>query len=81
MLEKIYGFIPQRLGNRTLLRAWELLRIWNRLRKKDFSANRAKNEEAFIRHEEVIRRNNGYVEDQNRYRDMAYGKTDMAYAG
>ena len=81
MLEKIYRFIPQRLGNRTLLRAWELLRIWNRLRKKDFSANRAKNEEAFIRHEEVIRRNNGYVEDQNRYRDMAYGKTDMAYAG
>ncbi|MGN0403024.1 MAG: hypothetical protein ACI4HQ_12310 [Acetatifactor sp.] len=81
MLERIYGFIPRRIGNRTLLAAWELLRKRERLCRKDFSGNLKKNEVAFPKHEATICGNKGYVEDQNSYGDMAYGKTTMKNAG
>lgn len=41
----------------------------------------SENEKAFFNHKESIERNGGYVEDQNRYLDMFYGKMTMSEAG
>lgn len=81
LYRKLCAFIPHHVSNRVVLGVLDLMRRGQRLSKKDFSANFAQNEKAFRNHEEAIRKNGGYVEDQNRYTDMVYGRVTMQYAG
>lgn len=78
---KLCAFIPHHVGNRVVVGVLNLMRRGQKLLKKDFTGNLAHNEEAFRNHAETIRRNGGYVEDQNSYGDMAYGHVTMQYAG
>jgi len=77
----LYAFIPHHISNATLIAFLELLRSWQKLWKTDSSARLRENEKAFPRHAESIERNKGYVEDQNSYTDMFYGKASMQYSG
>jgi hypothetical protein len=81
MLQKICGWIPHHLSNRLVLGAFELLRRLQRRLKRDYTGNRSRNEQNFARHRAAIGQSGGYIEDQSRYADMAYGKTTMRYAG
>lgn len=81
LYRKLCAFIPHHVSNRVVVGALDLMRRGQRLAKKDFSSNLARNERAFQNHVETIRKNGGYVEDQNRYTDMVYGRVTMQYAG
>lgn len=78
---KLCAFIPHHVGNGVVVWVLNLMRRGQRLLKKDFTGNLAQNERAFRSHAETIRKNGGYVEDQNSYGDMAYGRVTMRYAG
>ena len=75
----VRAFIPRKIKNITVLRFFELLRkiqklcVWTkRYAKKHLQAN-----------QNVIA-NHGrtrYIEDQNSYHDMVYGRTKMSYSG
>ncbi len=78
---KMRAWIPARVGNRTVIRFLDLLRGGQRVFGRSFPGNREKNEAAFPAHEAAIRAAGGFVEDQNRYGDMVYGRTTMRYAG
>ena len=77
----ICAVIPGKVSNDTVLKAFELMRKQQATMKKDFSANLKKNLSAFTSHQDVIKANKGYVEDQNKYTDMAYGESTMQYSG
>lgn len=81
LYRKLCAFIPHHVSNRVVVGVLDLMRKGQKLSKKDFSGNLAQNEKAFQDHEETIRKNGGYVEDQNSYADMAYGRVTMRYAG
>lgn len=77
----VYAWIPNRIDNHVVVSVLELMRKVQRLFHKDFSVNLKYNEENFKRHIEIIQKNHGYIEDQNNYADMKYGKVTMKYAG
>lgn len=81
MFKKICALIPNQVDNSVVVGAFEMMRKEQKLLKKDFSANLKKNEEAFAAHLASITKNRGYVEDQNNYKDVAYGESTMAYSG
>ena len=69
--------------NKTIINFYELLRALNKLKPKKKKIREALeyNLEKFKDHLEIIRENKGYIEDQNSYTDMKYGKVTMQYAG
>ena len=69
-IEMLKGFIQNNISNDFLIKVIEIIRHRN---KHDFPDNFAKNQEAFKSHTYTIRRNKGYIEDQNSYTDMQYG--------
>lgn len=77
----VCAWIPNRVDNHVIVSVLELMRKAQRVFHKDFSANLKYNEEKFKRHTESIQKNHGYIEDQNNYEDMKYGKVTMKYAG
>ena len=77
----VCAWIPNRVDNHVIVSVLELMRKAQRLFHKDFSVNLKYNEKNFKRHIEIIQKNHGYVEDQNNYADMKYGKVTMKYAG
>ncbi len=81
MFQWLYGFIPHWVGNAVVAGVWDLMRRWQRLFRKDYSGHTQRNGEAFLRHKDRIARDQGYVEDQNSYTDMAYGESTMQYSG
>ncbi len=81
LFKKICAVIPHWVSNQTFLAAYHLLGRLQRILKKDFSGQMQKNEEAFLTHLDTIRNNKGFIEDQNSYADMSYGKVTMKYAG
>lgn len=82
LFQKICALIPNKVDNRTVVNALDLLRMGQKtVVKKDFSSHEGKNVTAFGKHIEAIKKNNGYVEDQNSYTDMAYGDATMQFSG
>ena len=79
--KKICGLIPNKIDNATVVNVLDLMRKQQKTIKKDFTAHLKKNEDAFQKHAAVIEKNKGFVEDQNRYTDMAYGDATMQYSG
>lgn len=81
MLKILYGFIPHLVSNKIVLAVYDLLRKLQKFRKNDYAERIRENEAAFRGHMEMIQKNRGFIEDQNRYTDMRYGKVTMQYAG
>ena len=81
LLEIIYAFIPRHIKNKTIVKTFELLRKLQKLFRRNYSTHIAGNEEAFVTHLDEIKRCGGYIENQNSYRDMLFGKTTMQYSG
>lgn len=78
---KICGLIPGKASNKLVLDVFELMRKQQKLMKNDFKDAIKKNQAAFKTHAEALKKANGYVEDQNKYTDMSYGKSTMQFSG
>ena len=81
MTQMLFSFIPRRINNRTVIAVYELLRRIQKLAKSRWKKNLTLNQINFTNHRNVIFKNHGYIEDQNNYTDMAYGKATMQYSG
>ena len=79
--KKICALIPGKVDNSLVINAFEAMRKQQKLMKKDFSAHLKVNEEAFKKHVDIIKKNKGFVEDQNNFTDMNYGDSTMQYSG
>lgn len=79
------GFIPQKVSNDTVIAVLSALQSHKKRKKQvlkaRYSENRVRNAKRYIVHLAEIEKANGYIEDQNKYRDMRFGKKTMAYSG
>ena len=73
------SFIPQKISNETAIKFFNVLRSSSKNSK--FPDNFLKNEKNFKNHLKVIKKNNGYIEDQHCYKDMYYGNKTLDYNG
>ena len=71
-------FSQNSIGNTYLLFIIEVMRKRNNHRLPD---NYAKNKAAFKNHAITIRNNNGYIEDQQNYKDMSFGIKPLSFNG
>ena len=78
---RVCRWIPDGISNRKLMRILDMLRILQRPLGRRFNRHEAENALSFLSHEKSIRNNNGYIEDQNRYTDLAFGKKTMQFSG
>lgn len=78
---KICALIPRRVSNTTVVSAFEWMRRTQKLKRKRFTGNLEKNRAAYGQHIASLAAANGYVEDQNRWGNMAYGKSTMQHSG
>ena len=74
------AFLPRHVGGRTVFAAYELLRIFSGLRKRDDGSRIEKNRAAWKRRC-IQGRPRGYIEDQNHYGDMIFGKGTLQASG
>lgn len=81
LLEIIYAFIPRHIKNKTVVKVFEWMRKFQRLFRMNNLAHVAGNEKAFSAHLDEINGCGGYVENQNSYGDMLFGKTTMQHSG
>lgn len=81
LLVKACSSIPGKVSNKLVLHVFELMRKHQKLQKNDFRDAIRKNQAAFKNHAESIQKAKGYIEDQNRYEDMSYGKSTMKFSG
>ena len=81
LLEIIYVFIPRHIKNKTVVKVFEWMRKFQRLFRMNNLAHVAGNEKAFSAHLDEINGCGGYVENQNSYGDMLFGKTTMQHSG
>ena len=71
-------FDQNQIGNEYLIFFIEMMRKRNNHR---FANNFAKNKAAFKNHAVAIKRNNGFIEDQQNYKDMSYGTKPLSENG
>ena len=77
----LFAFIPRRISNKTVIAFYELLRKIQKFKKTSWREHLFINQKAFSSHLNAISKNKGYIEDQNSYTDMPYGKATMQYSG
>lgn len=76
-----FSFIPRRINNKTIITVYEMLRKLQKFKKGPWQEHLSANQKAFANHADTILKSNGYIEDQNNYTDMPYGKATMQYSG
>ena len=81
LFEKVCAFIPGKINNSTVVSAFEIMRKQQRLLKKDFSSQIKKNKAAVEKHAADMKKSMGFIEDQNKWTDTAYGESTMQYSG
>lgn len=64
-----------------LVGAYDFMRMIQKIFKNDSQRHLISNKDSFFQHIDTISRNKGYIEDQNSYTDMIYGKATMQYSG
>lgn len=77
----IYRFIPQYISNEGVIFFFSLLRFLQKMKPYKSEIHLEKNKSEFQKHKESIEKYDGYIEDQNQYQNMDYGRVTMAYAG
>lgn len=77
----LFAFIPKKISNKTIINAYELLRKTQKLIRNRSKEHLTINQKAFSSHLNSISKSDGYIEDQNNYTDMPYGKATMQYSG
>ncbi len=81
----VYSSLPARMSSRVVLGVLEVLRRRSRKSGQDPNPekerNRIRSGRIAKHHMPSVRRNNGYIEDQNEYVDVVYGKHTMRYSG
>ena len=74
------SFIPQKISNDTALSFFEILRKGSHV-SNNFPENLENNIKNFEHHKKQIKKDKGYIENQNNYNDMQYGNKKMSYCG
>ena len=72
------AFIPQKASNELTLNFFETLR---KTASHNFPGNLEKNIKNFAHHKKEIEKNNGYIENQEDYKDMYYGNKTIDFCG
>ena len=72
------SLIPQKVPNETTLNFLETLR---KTATHNFPGNLEKNIKNFVHHNKEIEKNNGYIENQEDYKDMYYGNKTIDFCG
>lgn len=75
------AFIPSKISNKVVLGFYELLRKMQKMSKKDYSGRVKANREAMDLHLDTLYKNHGFVEDQNSYGNLSFGKATMKFSG
>lgn len=75
----LYSFVPRFISNRVILVFFELLSFIQRIFR--YKGKTEHNVEKYKKYKSQIEESSGYIENQNDYYDMSYGKTTIAYAG
>lgn len=75
------SFIPQKIPNQMTLKFFEFLQEINKKKKNKYPLNYEKNIKNYENHKKTIEKNLGYIEDQNNYTDMYYGKKQFNECG
>ena len=75
------AFIPKHISNRVVVDIYDFLRVIQHLNPINYTRHEQENVDLFKNHREVIKRDNGFVEDQCNYTDMKYGKVNMRFSG
>ncbi len=81
LYHRVCRWIPDGISNVRLMRILDLFRFIQRPLGRRFNRHEPENAAAFKNHEKAIQKNNGYIEDQNRYTDLAFGKKTMQFSG
>lgn len=80
LLNWICSIIPK-INNKVMLMFYEVLRKLHRRPKGDISLTYWQNKNSFVNHLEQIEKQGGYIEDQNNYPDIKYGKKTISFSG
>lgn len=75
------AFIPSKISNRAVLGFFEFLRKLQNIFRRDYSGAVRANREAMDRHLDTLVKNKGFVEDQNNYGNMTFGRATMKFSG
>jgi len=75
------AFIPKNVSNRVFVNVYDFMRRCQRLGRKRYCLHLDENKLRFKEHEHRISVDGGYIEDQNNYTDMRYGKVTMKFSG
>ncbi|MCQ2525535.1 MAG: hypothetical protein MJ130_02095 [Lachnospiraceae bacterium] len=75
------GFIPKHVSNKVVVDVYDVLRVFQHASRKDFSKNYEYNRNGFAQHKSDIKQKLGFIEDQNCYTDMKYGKHSIRFCG
>jgi len=81
MKTNIYSLIPEKVNNKVVLFFLELLRKLQIPIKEISKRNLQSNQDNILKHIDIIDIHGGYIEDQNNYTDMKYGKKTIQYSG
>ncbi len=77
-MEKLWSFIPHKIHNSHMIR---ILDMFCKVPSMASGRNLLHNQSAFGNHQKTIARNKGYIEDQNHYRDLRFGRTSVRFSG
>ena len=79
--QMLRAFIPKNISNRVVVNAFSFLRGLQKLNRRNYSVHIEANRESIKNHAEVIRKAQGYIEDQRNYTDILFGKVNMQISG
>lgn len=80
LFQKVLSFIPDKVNNKTVMGAFDLMRHQQKLKGSQFDHLEG-NAKAFEGHQQTIRKNKGFIENQCDYTNMNYGKSTVQAAG
>ncbi len=80
-ISKLCAWIPGNVNNRLLLEILELMQAGGQIFCPSSLESFQKNSIVFSSHQTSIRQAGGYIEDQNSYGDMTFGRSTMKLAG
>lgn len=81
MKKQLCAFIPNKIGNKLVVDAFDVMSKQSKLFQKDYSSHLVTNEERFKLHLESIEKAGGYIEDQSNYGDMPFGESNVNHSG
>lgn len=79
--ESIFGFIPRHIKSDQVIAFFEWLRKRQRRRNISYQEHYEQNVKNWKNHKNALKRNHGFIEDQQAWEDLSYGSCKLSYNG